>query len=452
MRVKSWKVYKLGDCVKFLSGGTPSKQKPEYWDGSIPWVSCKDMKTTYLYDSQDHITEAGAANGTRIVDPETILIVVRGMILGQHFPVAMTKRRVAFNQDLKALQCSSAVNTTFLFYWLQANSYEILGLADEAAHGTKRLQSDRLQNFPLNLPPLATQYKIATIFSAYDHLIENNTRRIKILEEMARSLYDEWFVKFRFPGYEQTKMVDSELGLIPKGWELKAVGELLSYHIGGGWGQEEESSQYPTPAYVIRGTDIPEARYGNVDKCPFRFHAISNFKSRKLEVGDIIFELSGGSKEQLLGRTLLISQYLINLFNEDIICASLCKLIRSNREIIFSELLYLHFLKIYSNGRIGQYQVQSTGISNFKFSVFLENELVIVPNFQYQTKFMKLVTPMFDLIQNLGVKNANLRRTRDLLLPKLITGEIDVENLDIETGVINESKEVSNSSHEAIAQ
>lgn len=189
MGFESWKTYKMAECVKFISGGTPSKSKPEYWNGSIPWISCKDMKKLYLYDSQDHISENGAANGTRLVPAETILIVVRGMILGQHFPVAMTKRRMAFNQDLKALQCDSKVDLEFMFYWLQGNAYEILGIADEAAHGTKRLQTDRLQNLPLYLPPLPIQQKIAAILSNYDCLIENNTRRIEILEEMARSLY-----------------------------------------------------------------------------------------------------------------------------------------------------------------------------------------------------------------------------------------------------------------------
>lgn len=98
----NWKTYSLGDCVTFLSGGTPSKKKPEYWNGSIPWISCKDMKVDYLYGSQDYITDAGSKNGTRLVSEGTVLIVVRGMILAQHFPVAMTKRTLAFNQDLKA--------------------------------------------------------------------------------------------------------------------------------------------------------------------------------------------------------------------------------------------------------------------------------------------------------------------------------------------------------------
>ena len=204
-----WKEYRFGDCVTLLSGGTPSKSRNYYWEGDLPWVSCKDMKMDRIYDAQDHLSPLGAENGTRIVPENTILFVVRGMILAKDFPVAITKRPVAFNQDLKAVTCADFVETEFLYYWLKANSYEILGRADEAGHGTKRIQTDRLLSLVIRVPSPLVQRRIADILSAYDELIENNQRRIKILEEMARSLYREWFVHFRFPGHDKIKMVTS---------------------------------------------------------------------------------------------------------------------------------------------------------------------------------------------------------------------------------------------------
>jgi type I restriction enzyme S subunit len=178
------------------------------------------MKVTRIYESEDYLSDLGAKNGTRLVSAGTIFIVVRGMILAKKFPVAMAMHRVAFNQDLKAIECISHVIPQFLFYWLQGKEYEMLGLADEAAHGTKRIQTDRLLNYPIELPDPDIQRKIAAILSAYDDLIENNTRRIKILEEMAQALYREWFVHFRFPGHEKVRMVDSAMGRIPKEWEV----------------------------------------------------------------------------------------------------------------------------------------------------------------------------------------------------------------------------------------
>ena len=176
-----WKEYQLGDCVTLLSGGTPSKSRNDYWDGDLPWVSCKDMKVDRIYDGQDHLSPLGAENGTRLVPEGTILFVVRGMILANEFPVAISKRPVAFNQDLKAAICADFLETEFLYYWLKANSYEILGRADEAGHGTKRIQTDRLLSLPIRIPPPFLQRQIAGVLSAYDDLIENSQRRIKIL-------------------------------------------------------------------------------------------------------------------------------------------------------------------------------------------------------------------------------------------------------------------------------
>ena len=95
------------------------------------------------------------------------------------------------------------------------------------------------------------------------------------------------------------------------------------------------------------------------------------------------------------------------------------------------ELVYLHLLNIYNNGEIEKYQTQSTGIINFKFTFFLESEQVLVPNNNIQELFKKIIVPIFDKISLLGYKNQTLKQTRDLLLPRLISGEIDIENLEI---------------------
>ncbi|MBN1311712.1 MAG: restriction endonuclease subunit S [Anaerolineae bacterium] len=193
-----WQIRSLGDCVKLFSGGTPSKSQEDYWGGDIPWVSNKDMKSVRLREAEDHLTELGAQSDTRLVPPQTILIVVRGMALAKEFPVAMTTSQTAFNQDLKAIvPAIEQLDNEFLFYWLRGSADRILGIVDEAAHGTTRIQTDRLLSLPISLPPLSIQHRIASILSAYDDLIENNTQRIKALEAAAQALYREWFVEFR---------------------------------------------------------------------------------------------------------------------------------------------------------------------------------------------------------------------------------------------------------------
>ncbi|MEE9443217.1 MAG: restriction endonuclease subunit S [candidate division Zixibacteria bacterium] len=302
----------------------------------------------------------------------------------------------------------------------------------EGATGQTELARGRLSEVDIRVPSLSTQRKIAAILSAYDDLIENNLQRIKILEEMAQNLYREWFVKFRFPGHQHARFTDSPLGRIPEGWEVKALGSLIAEHIGGGWGKDVADERHTVPAWVIRGTDIPDARFCNCSKVPFRYHTTSNLKSRCLMPGDIIFEVSGGSKDQPLGRSLLISSELFAAFNGDsVICASFCKRIRPDSQQYASELLYLSFLDAYVSGEIEQYQVQSTGISNFKWSDYLEKVNRCVPPADLQERFCDLCVPLFSEIATFGRKNTTLRRTRDLLLPKLISGEIDVLELDI---------------------
>lgn len=291
------------------------------------------------------------------------------------------------------------------------------------------IRGSELATLPVPKPEITTQRRVASILSAYDDLIENNTRRIAILEEMARCIYEEWFVRFRFPGHESVRMVESELGLVPEGWEQTPLGSLLSHHIGGGWGQETQSEEFVVPAYVIRGTDIPDVRGGSLGRSPLRYHTPSNYKKRKLEGRDIVFEVSGGSKDQPVGRAVMIGEKFLARASYPIICASFCRLVRADASKILPELLHFHFQRIYANRQIMQYQTQSTGITNFKFAVFLEKELVLRAPSEIQDQFMAGVGPMLELAELLGVKNSTLRTTRDLLLPKLISGELDVSRL-----------------------
>src|SRR5437867_946808 len=138
MRRKLWPLRRLGDCAKFLSGGTPSKARSDFWEGDIPWVSSGEMTETRIHDTPLRITADAAEDGSRLVPANTVLAVVRGMSLAKEFRVAITKREVAFNQDLKAFDCKAEVDPEFLFYALFARREYIRDLATEASHGTKK--------------------------------------------------------------------------------------------------------------------------------------------------------------------------------------------------------------------------------------------------------------------------------------------------------------------------
>jgi type I restriction enzyme S subunit len=341
-----------------------------------------------------------------------------------------TPEKVALAQRVILLRGNdSVIDQSYYFHALKSPFVQAGLRARSTGTTVLGIKQSELWNVNIPCPALNIQKRIGDILSAYDDQLENNTRRIQILEQMAQMLYREWFVNFRFPGHEKVKMVESEMGSIPEGWQSISVGELLKFHIGGGWGEDTQNEQYSCGAHVIRGTDIPQARVGNLDGCPLRYHKESNLVSRKLRQWDIVFEVSGGSKGQPVGRALLVHPSMLSAFGGDVICASFCKLFRPDPSRIGVMHLYQYLLDAYTNGLIEKYQVQSTGITNFKSAVFLEDAKVSVPPAHIQEGFERLCKPLIDGVVVLGRKNANLRTTRDMLLPKLVSGEVSVEQI-----------------------
>ena len=213
----------------------------------------------------------------------------------------------------------------------------------------------------------------------------------------------------------------SELEIVP-------VRDVVASYIGGGWGSESPDAEFSEPASVIRGTDFAAVNIGDVSSCPFRFHKPSNLRTRRLQAGDVIFEVSGGSQDQPVGRTLLIDQRILTRFEGDVIPASFCKLVRSDHARVSPVYLAYFFEWIYMTREILQFQVQSTGISNFQFEAFLDEQLMRLPPMDTQEKIASILSAYDELA---SARLANLRETRALLLPRLISGQIPVKDLQI---------------------
>ena len=214
-----WPVVRLGDCAAWLSGGTPSKGTPEFWGGDLPWVTSKDLYVRYVDDAALHVTERGAASGTRKVGPGSVLIVVRSMALAKGLMMALTRREVAFNQDVKGLVPHSHVDPRFLLFTLWGHAASIADLIDEASHGTKRLRTERLQDFPIPLPGLDEQRAIAAVLAALDDKIESNRR----LADAADATWLRYGVD-HLRGARQVSvqdLLDDELLMINDGYRAK---------------------------------------------------------------------------------------------------------------------------------------------------------------------------------------------------------------------------------------
>lgn len=158
-----WRLIPLGFLTTMIGGLTPSTSKAEYWDGEFPWVTPKDMKATYIVDSEDHLTSTALEETSiAIVPKNTVLLVVRGMILAHSFPVALTRCEVTINQDMKALTPHSELTIEYLLWFLVGMGKVLSAMADESAHGTRKMNTDTLKKFMLPVPPALEQEQIVS--------------------------------------------------------------------------------------------------------------------------------------------------------------------------------------------------------------------------------------------------------------------------------------------------
>ena len=189
---------RLSDICQFRSGGTPSKKKAEYWDGNIPWVSGRDMKTAYMYDSQLHISESAISESvTRLAPAGALLVLVRGMGLAHGAQVTELMVPCAFNQDIKAILPEPNVVSSYLFFSLKHKINASENTLSAAAHGTLKINSEELKNLLIPLPPLGVQKEIVSKFidisESTKRLVAVSKLKISALLELKQSLLQKAF-------------------------------------------------------------------------------------------------------------------------------------------------------------------------------------------------------------------------------------------------------------------
>ncbi|MBV2184974.1 MAG: restriction endonuclease subunit S [Rhizobium sp.] len=305
----------------------------------------------------------------------------------------------------------AAVNTRWLHYYFFGPEWRAVVAANTLSGATvERIPLSSFPDFPIRLPDLQTQRRIASILSAYDDLIENNTRRIAILEEMARRIYEEWFVRFRFPGHEQVKMVESELGLIPEGWKVVAASDAITINPKVRVPKEGLKPFVPMGSLSENSMLIAgiEEREGN--------------SGSKFQNGDTLFARITPCLEN--GKTGFV-QFLPS---HDAVAFGSTEFIVLRSRTLCPE--YVYALARSDEFRANAIKSMSgaTGRQRVKEACF-DAFLLAQPDAETLQRYREIVQPMFALIRKLAAKNANLRATRDLLLPKLISGELDVSTL-----------------------
>jgi type I restriction enzyme, S subunit len=406
----------LSDCVHSLSGGTPPKSNDSFWSGDLPWVSSGEMGQSRITDTELHITQEAGENHSKIVPAGTVLVVVRGMSLAKEFRVSITQRKMAFNQDLKALITKENVNSSFLFYSLYGRRFEICKLASESAHGTKKLDSKVLDSIPVFLPAFSTQQKIAAIASAYDDLIENNDRRITLLEKMAEEIYREWFVRLRFPGHEQATFHKD----IPESWEVTSLGQMTKVITKGttpttfGKPFVEQGINFIKIESIDNKGRFNEDKFAKID---LQTHEL--LKRSQLYAGDILFSIAGA-----IGVSALISEEILPANTNQALA-----IIRPEKKDYKQYLYYTIRSESFINFSLGR--VVQTAQANVSLSI-LSSAKILKPIDEIMCLFNEKILPIANAMNTLYQKTKNLKQTRDRLLTRLISGKLSVEDLDIQ--------------------
>jgi type I restriction enzyme S subunit len=398
-------------CNLVSSGGTPSRKNADYFT-SAPighlWVKSKELLDCAIETTEERITDAGLKNSSaKYYPPHTVLVAMYGANVGQ---LGWLRKPATVNQAICGLVVDERkADWRFLFYALLLNRGDLTIQAQGAAQ--QNLNQDLIRQFCIDLPPLPIQRRIAGILSAYDELIENSQRRIKILEAMARALYREWFVHFRFPGHESTPRIPSPLGEIPQGWEVKPIQRF---------------------GKVITGKTPSKANaefYG--DKLPFVKTPDMHSNMFILSTNE---RLSTAGAESQSNKTLPAGTICVSCIGTIGVVSITTEDCQTNQQInslviengVEREFLFLRLQDAKQTlENLGANGATMGNVNKGKF----ETMEIVTPPTELLVDYHRIARPLFEEILALSRQIQNLRRTRDLLLPRLLSGQIDMEAL-----------------------
>jgi len=399
------KLNELGFVGRGRSRHRP-RNEPSLYGGPYPFFQTGDVKAAELYLSSYSQTysEKGLAQ-SKLWEPGTLCITIAANIA----ETAILTIRGCFPDSIVGFVAGpEKADVRFVKYAIDTMKLRMQSIS----RGTTQdnLSLDKLLSFEIPTPPLPTQRKIAAILSAYDDLIENNARRIAILEKMAQTLYREWFVHFRFPGHEGVRTVDSELGPIPEGWEVVKLGDIADINR-----TSIRKNEAPEHINYVTISSVSPGRIEKVE--PMAFEGAPGRARRIVKHGDIIWSTVRPNRRSYC----LILDPVPNMI------VSTGFAVITARTVPYTYLYHA----LTTDEFVGYLTNHATGAAYPAVSTDdFEDADVLLPPSELLALSHRVVLDFFDEKQNLHKRNGVLRRTRDLLLPRLISGEVDVAGLD----------------------
>lgn len=385
-----WTYRPLGELVSFASGGTPSKKRDDYWGGTIPWISAKTLKTENIDTSDLFITEEGLKAGSKIAPKGSILLLTRGSGLFNGIPIARVEKDVAFNQDIKCLDSYGEVENEFIFYWLLSQKDYLMAKVGVTGIGAGKFDLDFLQKLMIPIPSERERKSIVGFASSISEKIRCNAKVNDNLLRQAQALYKNRFIDLK-----------PFNGKMPPDWQLGTVSEIIELH---------DSKRIP----------LSSRERANLTKIYPYYGATSVMDYVDRYLFDGIYLLLGEDGTVVDDKGFPILQYVEGKF-----------WVNNHAHIITGkngftvEMLYLLF-------SLTNVRSIVTGAVQPKISqANLNNVSVVIPSKVELSTFNSIVQPIFSQIRNLRAESDRLTSTRDILLPRLMSGEIDAANIQL---------------------
>ena len=423
--MEEWKEYKLIDVLDALidyRGKTPKKI-----DRGIPLITAKIVKGGRINEPNEFLAEEDYDKWMVRGFPKAgDVVLTTEAPLGE--VAQLDDRKIALAQRIVTLRGKKNVlDNTYLKYYFLSNVGQSRLKARETGTTVTGIKQSELREVLVTCPPFAIQQKIANILSSLDDKIEVNRRINEQLEELAGALFKSWFVDFE--PFKDGEFVDSELGMIPKGWKVGTFSNVVDSTLGGDWGKENLQGNYAKEVFCIRGADIPEIKNGNRGKMPIRYILEKNFAKKSLANNDLVVEISGGSPTQSTGRVCRVTSELLEKYNNSLICTNFCRAIKPFAD--YSAYIYYYWQYLYDQGTMFNYENGTTGIKNLMINDILDKEPIVIPPINIVEQYKDVVETFATKIQKNGEEIEKLATLRDTLLPKLMSGEIDVNEVEI---------------------
>lgn len=397
-------------------GKTPQKLGSDWVENGVRVVSAKNVHDGKL-DNLDAIRcvtkDVYEKWMKEDIQRNDILLASEGASMGESM-LWESDEKIVLGQRLFCLRCNTSIlNPYYLAMYMRTSEYRAELVNHATGTSVLGLRQPALLKTKVRYLPIESQNIIGEMYRVILSRIDNNKKINDNLQQQAQTLFREWFI-------------DNPDAVT---WKEGTFSDLIEKIISGDWGKDAPSGNNTEMVYCIRGADIPEVRPGNKGKMPTRYILPKNYAAKQLVDGDIVVEISGGSPTQSTGRAAAVSTALLDRYDKGMVCTNFCKALKPVTG--YSMYVYHYWLHLYNMGVFFSYENGTTGIKNLDITGFIETEPILIAPADLVEKFDAFCQSIFAKVYANGFENEQLALIRDTLLPKLMTGEVDVSEIEI---------------------